>query len=123
MRNPGSVASTTNALMPCAPVLPSARSLPGRGARKHAVEIRDPAVRDPGLGAVEHVVIAGALGAAAHGGDIGAGLGLGQRESGNRLAAGDARQIARLECTVAPASEIAPLPRPCMAKAKSASPS
>ena len=54
--------------------------------------------------------------------DIGAGVGLRQRERGDRVAARD-RGSQRARCASVPASVIAPLPSPCIANAKSASPS
>ena len=55
--------------------------------------------------------------------DVGAGVGLGQRERGDRLAARDRAAASARCCASLPASVIAPLPRPCIAKAKSARPS
>ena len=60
---------------------------------------------------------------AGHRRDVGAGVGLGERERGDRLAARDARQVARASARRVPARLIAPEPRPCIAKAKSARPS
>ncbi len=57
------------------------------GAREHHVEIGDAAVGNPGFFAVEHKTVAVARGGQRDIGDIGAGLLLGQRESGNGAAA------------------------------------
>ena len=113
---PGASAGTTNAEMPRVPVGLA-------GAREHAVEVGDAAVGDPRLAAVEHPAAVAARARAAQGRDVGAGIGLGQREGGDRLAARDLRQPARLLLRRVPASVIAPLPRPCIANAKSARPS
>ena len=66
------------------------------GAREDDVEVGDAAVRDPGLLAVEDVAVAVGARRARHRGDVGAGVGLGERERGDRLAARHARQVARL---------------------------
>jgi hypothetical protein len=94
IEKPGASASTMKALMPRAPFV--AGSLGIAGAREDDVEVGDAAVRDPGLLAVEDV--AAGLGArrAGHRGDVGAGVGLGERERGDRLAGGHARQVVRL---------------------------
>ena len=55
-----------------------------------------PPLRDPGLLAVEHVVVAVASRGAAERGDVGAGVGLGECEGGDRFAGGDAGQIGAL---------------------------
>ena len=55
--------------------------------------------------------------------DVGAGLRLRQREGRDRLAVAHRRQIACASIRREPNSEIEPVPSPCMAKAKSASPS
>ena len=92
------------------------------GAREHDVEVGDAAVGDPGLLAVEHVGVAVLARGARHRRDVGAGVRLGQRERRDRLAARDARQVARASAPRVPARLIAPEPRPCIAKAKSARP-
>ena len=68
------------------------------GAGEDDVEVGDAAVRDPGLHPVEPDV-AGAVGDGGGGerGDVGAGLGLGEREGGDGLARGDGRQDAALQ--------------------------
>jgi hypothetical protein len=88
--------------MPLAPTPPSGRGggavgtdLSGLGAGEHAVEIRDAAVRNPRLDAVQDVVRTVAERAAGHRGDVGARLRLRQGERRDRLAATDARQVAR----------------------------
>jgi hypothetical protein len=57
------------------------------GAGEDHVEVGDAAVGDPGLFAVEDIVVAVGARARSHGADVGAGLGLGQREGGDGLAA------------------------------------
>ena len=67
------------------------------GTGEDHVEIGNAAVGDESLLAIEHVVAALGPRRGRHGGDVGAGLGLGQREGGDGGALGDARQIAALE--------------------------
>ena len=68
------------------------------GAREHDVVVRDAAVGDPGLRAVEaHVTVAVRIGGRGHRGDVGAGFRLGQREGRDRLARRHRRQVARLQ--------------------------
>ncbi len=55
-RDPGASASTTNAVMPGGRGRPVGAQLRRARACEDAVEIRDAAVRDPGLGPVEPVV-------------------------------------------------------------------
>ena len=97
--------------------------LRGAGAREHAVEVGDAAVGDPGLLAVQHVLVAVAARAA-----------LQWRRHPSRRQARTARTRpppsplppaagSAAAAPREPASEMAPLPRPCMAKAKSARPS
>jgi hypothetical protein len=73
IEKPGSAGSTTNALMPEAAIVPSARRSPG---------------------AVEHVMMPVASRRARHRRDVRSGLGLGERERGDRSARGNPRQIA-----------------------------
>ena len=67
------------------------------GAREHAVEVRDTAVRYPGLLAIEHVVIAHAPCTALERCGIRARSRLRQCERGDRLARGHGGQIAAFE--------------------------
>ena len=92
------------------------------GAGEQRVDISDPAVRDPGLLAVQAISVPVLARRASHGRDIGASLLLRERESGEPLAAADLWQTS-LRCSSEPAIATAPEPRPCIAKAKSASPS
>ena len=96
IENPASAGSTTNALMPRRTTR-RRRAAAGRGAREHAIEIGDAAVRDPRLRAVEHAVIAVAPRLHCHRGDVGSGCRLRQRECGDRLAARHARQPSRAQ--------------------------
>ncbi len=57
------------------------------GPGHHLVEVRVTAVRDPRLGAVEHVVVAVAAGAGAHGGRVGPGVRLGEAVRTEQVAA------------------------------------
>ena len=66
--------------------------LVGIGARHDGEERGAVGVGDVALGAVEHVVIAGALGFGAHGGGVRARFRFGQRKRCDDLAAGDAGQ-------------------------------
>ena len=71
------------------------RLLASRSVAEDAVDVGDAGVRDQRLAAVEPPAVAVALcgrGEAAH---VAAGVGLGHREGGHRLAAGDARQPRR----------------------------
>ena len=54
------------------------------------------AVGDPGLAAVDHIALVVALGARAHGLQIGAAIRLGQADAAAQLARGEARQIGPL---------------------------
>jgi hypothetical protein len=65
------------------------------GPREDHVVVGDAAVRDPGLGAVEHEGVALAARGRADARGIGPRLGLGQRKAADRLASRDRRQIAR----------------------------
>ena len=67
------------------------------GTGEDHVEVGNAAVGDEGLLAVDHVVAALGPRRGGHGGDVRAGLGLGQREGGDGGALGDARQIAAPE--------------------------
>ena len=67
------------------------------GTGEDHIEIGNAAVGDEGLLAVDHVVAALGPRRGGHGGDVRAGLGLGQREGGDGGALGDARQIAAPE--------------------------
>ena len=69
--------------------------LPGRGPCEHAVEIGDAAVRNPGLGAVQDVVIAVATRRALHRRHVRARLRLRQSEGRDRAACRYHRQVAR----------------------------
>ena len=62
------------------------------GPRPHDGDVGDGAVGDPHLGAVEHPVVAVALGRGAHAAGVGAEVGLGQAEAADRLAGRHARQ-------------------------------
>ena len=62
------------------------------GHGEHAVEVGDTGVGDPGLGAVDHPLVAVLAGVGDHPARIGAGLGLGQRERRRPLAGRAARQ-------------------------------
>ena len=92
------------------------------GAGEDDVEVGDAAVGDPGLLAVEDVAVAVARGGHVHVGDVGARARLRQREGGDRLAGPRLRAASRC-CSGVPNRLIAPVPSPCMAKAKSARPS
>ena len=65
-----------------------------RACEQH-VEVRDAAVADPGLLAVQHIGIAVITRAARQRGDIRPGLGFGQRKCRDRRTARDLRQVAR----------------------------
>ena len=67
------------------------------GHREHDVEVGDPEVRDPVLGAVDHPLVAVLDRLGEHPARVRAGLGLRQRERRRPLAAGAARQEALLE--------------------------
>ncbi len=109
--------------MPSAETLPSRARPAGRGAREHAVEVGDAAVADPGLRAVQHV------GVAVRAARCSASP---RRRSPPpaprarrrrwpcppRPAAASGRAAARR-----PRAESGALPRPCIAKLKSARPS
>src|SRR5262245_17379896 len=69
--------------------------LSGSGPCEHTIEVGDAAVRDPGFGAVQHVVLAVAPRRALHGGDIRTRLWLGQSERGDRATCSDRWQVAR----------------------------
>ena len=67
------------------------------GAGEHRVEIRDPAVGDPELLAVQReAAVRIALRGGANGSSVGAGAGFGQAESRDHFARGELRQVARL---------------------------
>jgi hypothetical protein len=80
------------------------------GAGEHHVEIGDAAVGNPGLGPVQHIVLAVAPRAAGDRRHVGPGIGLGQREGGNRIAAPDARQVGRSQ-RVAAGNRYGPAPQ------------
>jgi hypothetical protein len=82
---PGVSGCTTKALMP---------RVPGAspGAREHAIHVGDAAVADPGLLAVQHVVVAVDARPQAIAADVGAGLGFGERKGGDPFATRHARQ-------------------------------
>ena len=61
------------------------------------------------------------IGAGRHGADVRAGVGLAQCKGGDLVAARDGRQVGAPAAPGVPASVMAPLPRPCIANAKSAS--
>ena len=87
----------------------AARARRFAAAGEDDVEVGDAAVGDPGLLAVEHRMVAvDARARIACAATSLAGLGLGQREGGDRLAARHARQPALLAASGVPASEIAP---------------
>ena len=92
------------------------------GAREDRVDVRDATVGDPGLLAVEHISVAVAGGRKVHVGNIGTRTGLAESEGGDGAARARFREPATALRWV-PKSEIAPVPRPCIAKAKSARPS
>ncbi len=73
----------------------AARAVRFAGAGEHHVEVGDAAVRNPGLLAVEHVILAVAPRGHGDVGDVGAGGRLGQREGGDRRAGAGARQPGR----------------------------
>ena len=64
------------------------------GPDEHHIEVSDAAVGNPGLLAIDDVVVTDTLCAARHGRHVRSGIGLGQRECGNRLALGNARKVA-----------------------------
>jgi len=66
------------------------------GARHHGEEARFRRVGDEALGTVDHVAVAVAPGGRAHGGRVGADIGLGQREGADDLAARQLGQIGAL---------------------------
>ena len=99
--SPGVAASTTKALIPSAGDGAVGAHVRAASACEHAVEVRNAAVRDPCLLTVQTVAIRRAGGAAAEGGNIGARVGLREREGCDGLAGDDARKITRL---AAPAS-------------------
>ncbi len=73
-----------------------ARRLAGPG--KHDVMVGDPAIGDPGLGAVDPNMIRSVRdGRGRHGRHVGARLLLRERESGDGFASGHRRQVARLQ--------------------------
>ena len=87
----------------------AARARRFAGAREHDVEVGDAAVGDPGLLAVEHVASSPSTRALqAMRRHVGAGLGLGQREGGDRLAARHARQVALPSAAACPRRLMAP---------------
>ncbi len=88
MDSPGASPSTRNAESPRAPGCLA-------GAGEDDVAIGDPAVRDPGLDAVDDVAVPVAPRRGREGGDVGAGLGLGQRERGDRPPGRDLAEAAR----------------------------
>ncbi len=100
--NPGSVASTTKALMPCAPMRPVGayrrRRACGR-TRNRNRRCRRSRSRSWCRRADSRRPCRSR--AASHGRHIRAGLGLGERERRDGLAARDARQITRLQCGAA----------------------
>jgi hypothetical protein len=71
---------------------------PGRlpGAGKDHVEIRDAAVRNPGLLAVELIAVAVRMRRTAHGTDIGPGIGFGQGKGGDGSPGSHPRQVVPL---------------------------
>ena len=69
---------------------------PFASAGEDGVAVGKAAVGDEGLGSVQHPMVAIPARAGRHGGDIRAGIGLGQGEGGDGLARGHARQPARL---------------------------
>jgi hypothetical protein len=69
-----------------------------------------------------YIAVAVPMRRAAHGADIRPGIRFGQGEGGNGSPGGHARQVIALLLPPCPCSVMAPLPRPCMAKAKSARP-
>ncbi len=75
-------------------------------ARDHHHVVGQLAVRDIGLGAVQHPVVAVVLGTRAHAGQVGAGLRLGHGDGKDRLAARGRRQQALALFLVADATDI-----------------
>ena len=73
----------------------------GVGLGDHHDQVREVAVRDEGLRAVDHVVVAVAHGAGADALQVGAGAGLRHRDGADHLAAGELRQVARF-CSSVP---------------------
>ncbi len=70
----------------------AARARVGRGLGEYHVEIRQAAVADPGLAAVEYPAAVGLARAGLHARDVGAGLGLAEREGGDLRAVGHRAQ-------------------------------
>ena len=93
------------------------------GACEHGIEIGDAAVRDPGLFAVQHIAVAVARARPDRM------LATSEPDFGSLSAKAEIAFPARVFgnharfCAAVPNSEIAPVPRPCIANAKSASPS
>jgi hypothetical protein len=63
------------------------------GFRPDHEHIGDGAVGNPGLRAIEAIAVCGLLGAGLHAGRIGAGIGLGEAEAADELAARELREI------------------------------
>ena len=91
------------------------------GLRPDHGDVGDRAVGDPHLGAVEHPVVAVALGPGPHPGRVGAEIRLGQPEAADRLAGGHPRQpglssAPRCRTSRSRTSPAIPAPTPCCAR-------